>query len=276
MATNFVRILLRRGAASQWAGANPILQAGEAAFETDAQRLRIGDGTNPFNALRAFLSVPQTAITVAQALLNATTTLAQRSALGFTADIADLNDVGLISAAGWAFATAPTVNDQRQLLGLNDTDQIGQIAFFYATAAPTGFLKANGAAISRTTYAALFAKYGTFFGAGNGTTTFNLPDMRGKFPRATDDGAGVDAGRVVGSDQAAYAGQVPRDGWGTTGGAPNPGTSIAAGRLVVGSGGTEGGETLESLRAAGNARDVTPGDARPINMAWLACVRYAA
>lgn len=276
MATNFVRLLIRRGSASQWAGANPILQSGEPAIETDAARIRVGDGTNPFNALRAFLSVPQTAIAAAQALLNATTALAQRTALGFTADIADLNDVATISADGWTFITAPTVNDQRQLLGLNDTDSIGALGFFYGTSAPTGWLKANGAAVSRTTYAALFAKYGTTFGAGNGTTTFNLPDMRGKFPRAFDDGAGVDAGRVVGSDQAAYAGQVPRDGWGTAGGAPNPGTSITAGRLVVGSGGTEGGETLESLRAAGGVRDVTPGDARPINMAWLACVRYAA
>lgn len=48
---------------------------------------------------------------------------------------------------------------------------------------PTGWLWCNGAAVSRTTYAALFAAVGTNFGSGNGTTTFNLPDYRAKYPR---------------------------------------------------------------------------------------------
>jgi microcystin-dependent protein len=47
------------------------------------------------------------------------------------------------------------------------------------TTAPEGFLLANGAAVSRTTYADLFAVIGTTYGAGNGSTTFNLPDTRG-------------------------------------------------------------------------------------------------
>lgn len=60
---------------------------------------------------------------------------------------------------------------------------------------PTGFLFCEGAAVSRTTYAALFAVIGTTYGAGNGTTTFNLPDLRGVFPL----GAGGIPGRTVGS-----------------------------------------------------------------------------
>ncbi|RAR53901.1 tail collar domain [Paraburkholderia unamae] len=76
------------------------------------------------------------------------------------------------------------------------------IAFFARTTAPSGWLKANGAAVSRTAYAALFAAIGTTFGTGDGFNTFNLPDMRGEFPRGWDDGRGADGGRSLGSQQA--------------------------------------------------------------------------
>lgn len=76
----------------------------------------------------------------------------------------------------------------------------GQVAYFASL--PEGWLKANGAAISREDYADLFASVGTTFGAGDGSTTFHLPDLRGEFVRCADDGRGVDAGRVVGSYQA--------------------------------------------------------------------------
>ena len=67
---------------------------------------------------------------------------------------------------------------------------------------PTGYLKCNGAAVSRTTYSALFVELGTLYGVGNGTTTFNLPDLRGEFIRGWDDSRGVDSGRSFGSFQA--------------------------------------------------------------------------
>lgn len=79
---------------------------------------------------------------------------------------------------------------------------VGKIDYFAMNTAPTGWLKANGAAVSRTTYSALFAAIGTTYGAGNGTTTFNLPDLRGVFPRGWDDGRGYDTGRTFGSYQA--------------------------------------------------------------------------
>lgn len=56
-------------------------------------------------------------------------------------------------------------------------------------AAPTGFLLCQGQAVSRTTYAVLFAAIGTTYGAGDGTTTFNLPDLRGSVPVGADAGA---------------------------------------------------------------------------------------
>jgi hypothetical protein len=65
----------------------------------------------------------------------------------------------------------------------------GSVIWYAANAAPTGYLEADGAAVSRTTYAALFTAIGTTFGAGDGSTTFNLPDLRGEFIRGWDDGA---------------------------------------------------------------------------------------
>ena len=78
----------------------------------------------------------------------------------------------------------------------------GAVFWFAASTAPTGYLKANGAAVSRATYSALFAVVGTTFGAGDGSTTFNLPNLLGEFIRGWDDGRGVDSGRVFGSSQA--------------------------------------------------------------------------
>lgn len=57
---------------------------------------------------------------------------------------------------------------------------------------PYGWLECNGAAVSRTTYARLFTNLGIAFGAGNGTTTFNIPDLRGEFIRGWDNGRGID------------------------------------------------------------------------------------
>ncbi len=78
----------------------------------------------------------------------------------------------------------------------------GAIVYFARTTAPEGWLKANGAAVSRTTYSQLFGAIGTTFGAGNGSSTFNLPDLRGEFVRGLADGRNVDNGRVLGSSQA--------------------------------------------------------------------------
>ena len=77
----------------------------------------------------------------------------------------------------------------------------GEVAYFAGRNAPAGWLKANGAAVSRTTYADLFAAIGTNYGAGDGRTTFNLPDLRGEFIRGWDDGRGIDRGRALGSAQ---------------------------------------------------------------------------
>ncbi|EIX1854286.1 tail fiber protein [Cronobacter sakazakii] len=82
-----------------------------------------------------------------------------------------------------------------------NNDMVGMVSAFAANAAPTGWLEANGGLISRVTYARLFSRIGTTFGAGDGSTTFALPDMRGEFVRGWDNGRGVDVGRAFGTWQ---------------------------------------------------------------------------
>jgi microcystin-dependent protein len=68
----------------------------------------------------------------------------------------------------------------------------GSITHYAGDTAPTGWLICDGGAVSRTTYSDLFAKVGIRFGQGDGTTTFNLPDGRGRVIRMVDGGASRD------------------------------------------------------------------------------------
>ena len=77
----------------------------------------------------------------------------------------------------------------------------GMIAPFAMSSPPTGWLECNGATISRSTYATLFAAIGTTYGAGDGSSTFVLPDLRATFIRGFDNSRGIDTGRTFGSFQ---------------------------------------------------------------------------
>lgn len=73
----------------------------------------------------------------------------------------------------------------------------GVVLPFAGSVAPGGWLLCYGQAISRTTYADLFATLGTTYGAGDGSTTFNVPDMRGRVAAGKDDMGGAAAGRMT-------------------------------------------------------------------------------
>lgn len=81
----------------------------------------------------------------------------------------------------------------------------GVMIDYAATVAPAGWLMCDGSAVSRTTFASLFATISTTYGVGDGSTTFNLPDFRGRFARYMDNmgtpagAAGRDTGRVLGA-----------------------------------------------------------------------------
>lgn len=81
----------------------------------------------------------------------------------------------------------------------------GTIVAFAGTTAPPGFLFCDGSEISRTIYADLFTAVGTAWGQGNGSTTFKLPDMRGKFIRGRDRGSNRDADKNLRTAIAAGA-----------------------------------------------------------------------
>jgi len=78
---------------------------------------------------------------------------------------------------------------------------VGTIMYFSTTNPPEGFLFADGSELSRTDFSDLFSVVGTTFGEGDGSSTFNIPDLRGEFIRGWDAGRGVDSGRVFGSIQ---------------------------------------------------------------------------
>lgn len=145
--------------------------------------------------------------------------------------------------------------------------QPGDVAFFFTSSAPLGYLKANGAAVSRTVYAGLFAAIGTTAGPGDGSTTFNVPDLRGEFLRAWDDGRGIDVGRTFGSAQADAFQAHKHEGLRTSylnNGIPPGGNDTSS------SSGTTNGQAVAST--AGTPR--TAGETRPRNVALLVCIKY--
>jgi len=72
----------------------------------------------------------------------------------------------------------------------------GGIMPYAGPTAPSGWLLCGGQEVSRTTYSALFSAIGTTFGAGDGSSTFNVPDLRDRFPLGDRDQGQSDAGRV--------------------------------------------------------------------------------
>jgi microcystin-dependent protein len=93
-------------------------------------------------------------------------------------------------------------------LGLGTVSSLpaGLLAPFAGAAAPAGWLLCDGAAVSRTTYAVLFAAIGTAFGAGDGSTTFAVPDLRGRVPAGVDNMGTGAASRLTGATLAAGLG----------------------------------------------------------------------
>lgn len=77
---------------------------------------------------------------------------------------------------------------------------VGAIIAYGGSSAPSKWALCNGAEVNRTTYSALFAIIGETFGAGNGTTTFNLPDLRGAVPAGVNGGYFTALGNLVGEE----------------------------------------------------------------------------
>ncbi|KGH20758.1 phage tail protein [Comamonas thiooxydans] len=159
----------------------------------------------------------------------------------------------------------------------NESDEFmaGQIAYCAAGVIPSGWLECNGAAISRATYGTLFASIGTNYGAGDGATTFNLPDLRGEFLRGADRGRGIDAGRAVGSAQGDAIREIEAD------------MGVVVSELVGGAASgvdwvndissSQKGTSLGAAKMNFKASRVVPvaSENRPRNVAVLTIIKYS-
>lgn len=128
----------------------------------------------------------------------------------------------------------------------------GAVIDYAGTSAPTGWLFCYGQAISRTTYADLFTALGTTYGVGDGSTTFNLPDLRGRVVAGKDDMGGSSANRLTDAGTGSLDGDVLGDSGGeethtlTTTEMPahtHSGTPIKTDTATVGSAGFMGGSS---------------------------------
>lgn len=125
-------------------------------------------------------------------------------------------------------------------------------------ALPDGYLECNGASVSRSVYGWLFSKIGTTYGAGDGSTTFNIPDLRGEFVRGWDNGRGVDSGRALGSAQ----------------GDQNKAHTHTATGTITGSNGFSSSGFTGTRSGSVTTSSNGGGEARPRNVAQMFCIAW--
>lgn len=203
---------------------------------------------------------------------------------GLVDALAGKSDVGHAHAIANVTGLQTALDGKANASDLSSAVPAGAVLAFARNTAPTGWLKANGAAVSRTTYAALFSAIGTTFGAGDGSATFNLPNLRGEFVRGWDDARGIDSGRAFGSAQAdafeshthtgstnstgAHTHQVPAPPTtgSVTGISSTSGSATAPGSVTTSSAGAH--SHTVTINAAGGT------ETRPRNVALLYCIKF--
>jgi microcystin-dependent protein len=199
------KLQLRRGTAAEWTTADPILSIGEPGFEVDTLRMKLGDGSTAWTSL-AYVGGAGNAISALSALTPAAGKVPYFTS-GSAAATVDSTSYGrallnaadeaafkaLVNAeAGTDFATPSALS-----AGLLRAMPVGGVLPYAGLTAPSGWLLCFGQAIGRTTYASLFAVIGTTYGSGDGSTTFNVPDLRGRAVAGQDDMGGTSANRLT-------------------------------------------------------------------------------
>lgn len=128
----------------------------------------------------------------------------------------------------------------------------GVVLPFAGSTAPTGWLLCFGQAVSRTTFATLFAALGTTYGAGDGSTTFAIPDFRGRVPGGKDDMGGTAASRLTTAGSGVNGAVL-----GASGGAQTHTlTNAQLPTSVIGTGGSTiaRGATISDLQTVGSGQ----------------------
>lgn len=177
----------------------------------------------------------------------------------------NLDDDPVTSTSGEWVNLTPDVNI--------DPIPTGTIITFSASTPPTGYLECDGSAISRTTYSALFAVIADDYGVGDGSSTFNIPDLRGQFIRGWAHGQSTDPDKATRTDR----------GDGTTGDAV--GTKQAEGtkshthsvplHYDLNTGGYGSIPVGRSITSATTTTGATGGnETRPLNIYMMYCIKY--
>lgn len=222
--------------------------------------------TGPLKCSSGSLALPS------QSFASDTNTGRYRKAADTMADVCGGTEIVEISSTG--IDVTGSVNADTVKQGGFALMPVGIVAPFAGPTAPDGWLLCYGQAVSRTTYAALYNVLGGQHGSGDGSTTFNLPDLRGRVAAGQDDMGGVSANRLTGVTDS-----VDGDTFAASGGAETqvmetanlpaytPAGTITNGSITI-SGGTLGG-TIS--RNAGASTDFTvPGTATAISASQAA------
>jgi hypothetical protein len=152
---------------------------------------------------------------------------------------------------------------------------VGAVFYFAAANAPNGYLKCNGVAVSRTTYAALYEVIGLTYGVGDGATTFNLPDLRGEFIRGFDNGRGIDSGRTFGSYQAdAFQGHGHNLYTGRNDNTQYHGPGSQIGHVGYTGSYLYNDKVKEAISDGTHGTPRIASESRPRNIALLPCIKY--
>ena len=183
----------------------PMVDAKDIIFQQfDGTEVARIEDNGTFNVVTDKLAINATAVTATAAELNL---LDGGTSVGSSITIADAD--GVVVNDGGTMKSVPASDFRTYIL------PAGSILPYGGSSAPTGFLLCDGSAVSRTTYAALFAALddGATYGTGDGSSTFNLPDLRGRVVAGKDDMGGSSANRLT--DQT---GGLNGDTLGDTGG----------------------------------------------------------
>lgn len=191
-----------------------------------------------------------------------------------------VSTIKVVDASGTAAKLAESLKARLSLTG--------SIITYVSTTPPTGHLYCDGSAVSRTTYETLFVAIGTTYGEGDGSTTFNVPDLRGRFLRGVDDGTledpdvldrtamntGGNTGDAAGSVQG-FATALPSTTYTTSDpGTHTHGLTIPLGTTgsgssyfggTVGSGGSTAYDTVTAGAHTHNLNGGGDSETRPVN-----------
>jgi microcystin-dependent protein len=174
-------------------------------------------------------------------------------------NLVQLNDSGKLPAV-----------DGSLLTGISAGMPTGSVIAVASETVPAGYLECNGAAVSRTAYADLFAVIGIAHGYGDNSTTFNLPDYRGRFLRGWAHGSTMDPDRN--SRTAMNTGGATGDHVGTVQDDQFEWHKHAA--LVYTTPGNMGLPAGSSTRTGGDTSGVGGNETRPTNANVMFCIKY--